>query len=221
MDAVQMQAMLSKSPLFSGAALPPEKATVKKFSAGQIISDHLGSAAAVGLVVSGRVAVYAMALDGKDVQLSTLPPGECFGICNLYAESELETVLCCAVATEILYFPKDAVLECMEKDPALAVKYAGLCNQKIQFLLQRIALLTMQSCRGRVIAYLLTQKDEKSQVVSMGSREDLARSLGVSRASLFRELALLQERGVLKTEGNVHTVLDQSKLENLLYYPYP
>ena len=52
-----------------------------------------------------------------------------------------------------------------------------------------------------------------------GSREDLARRLGVSRAALFRELAALQSMGVLRSEGNLLTVLNAPALEKLLYYP--
>ena len=52
-----------------------------------------------------------------------------------------------------------------------------------------------------------------------GSREDLARRLGVSRAALFRELAALQSMGVLRSEGILLTVLDAPALEKLLYHP--
>ena len=94
-----------------------------------------------------------------------------------------------------------------------------LCNQKLQFLLRRIELLTMQSCRGRVIAHLLAGQDRNGCVKPTGSREDLARQLGVSRAALFRELAALQSMGVLRSEGNLLTVLDTPALEKLLYHP--
>lgn len=119
-----------------------------------------------------------MALDGKDVQLNALTVGECFGVCNLLADTELETVLRCGEETEVLYIPKTVLLSCMEQDAGLAMRYAALCNRKIQFLLRRIELLTMQSCRGRLIAHLLEQQDKVGVVKITGSREDLARRLG-------------------------------------------
>ena len=77
----------------------------------------------------------------------------------------------------------------------------------------------MHSCRGRVIAHLLAGQDRNGCVKPTGSREDLARQLGVSRAALFRELAALQSMGVLRSEGNLLTVLDTPALEKLLYHP--
>ena len=211
MEQVELERRLAQSPLLAGVSLPAEQARVQSFPAGHILSDRPGGVPSVGLILSGRVEVYSVALDGKDVQLSTLPAGECFGVCNLLAGAELET--------EVLYIPKPVLLACMERDAGLSLRYAELCNQKLQFLLRRIELLTMQSCRGRVIAHLLAGQDRNGCVKPTGSREDLARQLGVSRAALFRELAALQSMGVLRSEGNLLTVLDTPALEKLLYHP--
>ena len=211
MEQVELERRLAQSPLLAGVSLPAEQARVQSFPAGHILSDRPGGVPSVGLILSGRVEVYSVALDGKDVQLSTLPAGECFGVCNLLAGAEQET--------EVLYIPKPVLLACMERDAGLSLRYAELCNQKLQFLLRRIELLTMQSCRGRVIAHLLAGQDRNGCVKPTGSREDLARQLGVSRAALFRELAALQSMGVLRSEGNLLTVLDTPALEKLLYHP--
>ena len=72
------------------------------------------------------------------------------------------------------------------------MRYAALCNRKLQFLLRRIELLTMQSCRGRLIAHLLERQDEKGVVRLAGSREDLARRLGVSRAAVWKAIEALR-----------------------------
>ena len=211
MEQVELERRLAQSPLLAGVSLPAEQARVQSFPAGHILSDRPGGVPSVGLILSGRVEVYSVALDGKDVQLSTLPAGECFGVCNLLAGAELETVLRCGEETEVLYIPKPVLLACMERDAGLSLRYAEL--------LRRIELLTMQSCRGRVIAHLLAGQDRNGCVKPTGSREDLARQLGVSRAALFRELAALQSMGVLRSEGNLLTVLDTPALEKLLYHP--
>ena len=169
MEQVELERRLAQSPLLAGVSLPAEQARVQSFPAGHILSDRPGGVPSIGLILSGRVEVYSVALDGKDVQLSTLPAGECFGVCNLLAGAELETVLRCGEETEVLYIPKPVLLACMERDAGLSLRYAELCNQKLQFLL--------------------------------------------------RELAALQSMGVLRSEGNLLTVLDTPALEKLLYHP--
>lgn len=180
---------LSICPLLAELPLRQTDVSERSFRAGQIISDRLGGIPAVGMILSGRVDAYSVALDGKDVLLNSLTSGECFGVCNLLAKAELKTVLRCAEDTTILYVTKPVLLSLMKQKVDFAVRYAEMCNQKIQFLIHRIELLTMQSCRGRVIAYLLEKKDASNLVHVTVSREDLARQLGVSRAALFRELS--------------------------------
>ena len=219
MTQTERENALDASPLLAGCRFGAGQLTDGAYPAGQMLGDRPHGVASVGLVVSGAVDVYSVALDGKDVQLNTLPPGECFGVSNLLTPEELETVLRCAVDTVVLYVPKAVLLERMERDAALTLRFAALCDRKLQFLLRRIELLTMQSCRGKLIAWLLSQKDERGRVTVHGSREDLARQLGASRAALFRELSALQALGALAVEGNTLTVLDQGLLEKRLYQP--
>lgn len=120
-----------------------------KFRAGQIISDSMHGLSSVGVVENGRVDIYAVALDGRDVQLNSIGAGECFGICNLLVAEPLQTVLRCAEETTVRFWEKEALVAAMRGDAALAMAYAALCNAKIQFLLSRIEMLTMQSCRGK------------------------------------------------------------------------
>ena len=214
---MDIQEKLAISPLLAALPLNPADVSERRFHAGQIISDRPGGVPAVGLILSGRVDAYSVALDGKDVQLSSLAAGECFGVCNLLAEAELETVLRCAEDSDVLYIPKPVLLRLMRQDVDFALRYAALCNKKLQFLIRRIELLTMQSCRGRVIAYLL-EKQVDHTVHLTGSREDLARQLGVSRAALFRELSALQGRNAIRAEGSTIHLLDEPLLEDLLYH---
>ena len=78
---------------------------------------------------------------------------------------------------------------------------------------------THLSCRGRVIAFLLAGQNENREVIFRGSREDLARHLGISRAALFRELAALQSAGAVEACGNRFYVTNLRRLEEMLYYP--
>ena len=95
--------------------------------------------------------------------------------------------------------------------------YAALCNAKIQFLLSRIEMLTMQSCRGKVLAFLLAEKREDGVILLRGTRDELASRLSVSRAALYRELSALQSGGYLEVGESRLRVLNTSALEKLLY----
>lgn len=184
-----------------------------------MVSDCPKGIPSIGLVLSGRIDVYSVAIDGRDIRLNSLSFGECFGIGNLFMEGELTTVLRCTEETAILYIAKEQVIRILQSDIAFSLRYASLCNEKIQFLIRRIEQLTIQGCRSKVIAYLLAHRDSCGEVQLSYTREEWARYLGVSRAALFRELATLQDQGALTIRNTSFHTADKELLERLLYQP--
>lgn len=217
-DAAVRDALLA-SPLLGGCVLDSSAYSVRAYRGGRIISDCPDGVPSVGLVVSGRVDVYSVAVDGRAVQLNSLSHGECFGILNLFAKAEMGTVLRCGRPARVLYLTKAQLKLMMERDSALALRYARICNEKLQFLLRRIEQLTMQSGRSKLLTYLLSNMDESGKVTLPFTREDWANYLGISRAALFRELASLREQGAVLSEGDCLCVPDKQKIEQLLYQP--
>lgn len=131
-----------------------------KFRAGQIISDSMHGLSRRGRG-GKRTRRHLRRGAGRARRAAQFHRrGECFGICNLLVAEPLQTVLRCAEETTVRFWEKEALVAAMRGDAALAMAYAALCNAKIQFLLSRIEMLTMQSCRGKVLAFLLAEKRE-------------------------------------------------------------
>lgn len=170
------------------------------------------------LVVKGKIEVYSIAMDGKEVLLSLLKEGDCFGISNLFlADTELPTVLMCATDAEVLLIPKHLLIEAMKANGELAIRYATVYNEKIQFLLQKIESLTMQSGKCKVAEYLLSHTNERDIAVLEHSKEHLASALGISRASLFRELSYFQNEDIISQEREGIRINNRSRLEAILH----
>lgn len=217
MGREELQRIIACSPLFCGCDIPSENVLIKICRKGQIVSDRQKGQEFVGLIVRGAVDVYSIAMDGREIVLSRLEEGDCFGVINLLSDAELPTVLKCRNETKLLLIPKRLFIQAMKEDPDLALRYAGFCNRKMQFLIKRIEFLTMQSGRNKLIQYLLMYRDEDSCVRLDCSKEDFAAVLGISRASMFRELAALQEQGLVCQNPGQIRILDRARLEDILY----
>lgn len=194
-----------RSELLRGVRLDPQRVCVKKLRSGQMAIDRIGTVACVGLVLQGSIDVYSVAFDGCEIKLSSLHEGQMFGICNLFAPDDLTTVLRSRQSTDVLFIPKDYLIELMHEDSELMLRYLKLCNEKIQFLLRRIEELTMQTSRMKLLSYLRNHATRDGLVVLDGTREDIARYLGISRATLFREMACLKREGnIVSREGDLY-----------------
>lgn len=195
--------------LFGGIEVDMQHVIIKKLRKGQIIVDYIDGEEYVGIVQVGEIDVYSVALDGKTVKLTTLVSEDVFGICNLFYQSDLTTVLKAKEKSIVYMIPKTYVRACVMKDEAILNQYLNLCNRKIQFLIHRIEELTMQSPRNRLLDYLTAHCETDGRVRLQCTREELAGHLGISRATLFREIAALKKENYITTKS-VHIYINQN-----------
>ena len=217
MGREELQKLMAVSPLFGGCEIPADEVRLKKCRKGQLVNDRQKGQECVGMIVRGALDVYSVAMDGHEIILSRLETGDCFGVVNLLADAELPVVLKCRSETHLLMIPKHLFVQAMREDAELAMRYAGFCNRKMQFLIRRIEFLMIQSGRSKLIQYLLMRSGTDGCIHLDGPKEKLAFALGISRASLFRELAGLQERGMIHQEPGIIRIADRKELERILY----
>ena len=213
----EIKAAVEASPLLGGCNLSVSGMQVKYCHKGQIVSDRQKNKEILGLIMEGSMDVYSIALDGREILLSQLERGDCFGVVNLLTKTELPTVLRCRTDTTLVIIPKCQLFSAMEKNSELALRYAGFCNRKMQFLIRRIEFLTMQSGRKKLVQYLLEVPGKGGRFGKNVSRDELASILGISRASLFRELSVLTKQGLIALRGSEICLLKPDELEEILY----
>ncbi|WP_409968912.1 Crp/Fnr family transcriptional regulator [Bengtsoniella intestinalis] len=202
--------VLGGTVLFEHMALPLHQIPCFMVEKGQPI--HHVNGEGIVCIIKGQVDIFTTALDGNHVCLSTAKVGDFFGISNLFAHQELQTQLKAKTNAQLAYISKELFVDLMHKYPDLGVRYATICNEKIQFLLDRIAQLTIQSARQKVGLFLL-QRSELPQPTTLLPREKLASYLGMSRASVFRELAFFKQENIISLTGNQLTILNPSLLK--------
>lgn len=184
---------------------------VKIFHTDDVISDKVEGKDCIGVISDGNIAVYSMSLEGKEVLLNTLSKNDCFGISNLFTACSLQTTLIAKKTTTIKYILKETIIKEMETNPSFAIKYASYCNEKIQFLLEKIEFLTVHTSKNKLIFYFLSHMDDNKQVRIDCTREELAERLGISRAALFREISYLQKHEVIEIHKNYFEIKDKIK----------
>ncbi|MGB4405714.1 MAG: Crp/Fnr family transcriptional regulator [Sphaerochaeta sp.] len=183
---------------------------------GQVVGDTDGCFSLAAFVEEGELDVFSVALDGTRILVSTLGKSEVFGISNLFEEEDLRTLLQCRTDCVLLSVGKDVLRTAILKSPLAMVEYAKLCNRKIQFLIRRIEQLSLTSARLKVAEHLVSHTTAENPELSLVSKASLALPLGISRASLFRELASLEKLGAVDSGGSTVRVTNRKILESIL-----
>ena len=90
--------------------------------------------------------------------------------------------------------------------------YLHYLTGRIRFLSGRLQTLAQPGVEGKLVRYLLSGDAGPLTCSATG----LCQRLGVSRASLYRAFAALEESGLIRREGKTITVLDPAGLETVL-----
>lgn len=171
--------------------------TAERCAAGDVIYTRTRFRRAMGLVLEGRLAV----LKGRDLLLNTLGPGQCFGVAALFCPAEdYVTTVQAKTPAVILFLPDQWLVELFRRYPQTSVAYIAFLSQRIRFLNRKIDSFTAPNAQETLYRHLLSVQREGFAAVP-GGYSQLARSLNMGRASLYRALDALEAEGRIRREG--------------------
>lgn len=208
---------LAAAPLFSGYS-PEELAqllrgtpqTLRRYERGEVLCAPDNFRKELAVVLSGQILVSKG--DGELV-VSVLSPGELFGAASLFNdESDYVSTLTAKRTSSVLAFSQEAVQLLMDAQPRFRRNYIRYLSCRIRFLSDKIDALIQGSGEKKLSTWLANQMDDHGEVLLPCSMTELAARLNIGRASLYREMQKLEERGVLVRQNKRITILDAAAL---------
>lgn len=171
---------------------------------------------ALPFLLSGEVKLTKAGPQGREYVLHLLRPGAFCDVAALYYTGGVPTSAVMVTSGRVLWLEKSALLRCLSRNPALAAYLLGVLSHRQRLFINKIVSSQgVISVSRRVAAWLLHRsRMEKSATLHLsGTRELLARLLGVSRESLSRELNGLARAGVIRLERSHIEILQRETLE--------
>lgn len=151
-------------------------------------------------VVEGQVRLERFTSEGRTAVLHTAMPDESFAAAAVFAE-RYHCDATAAVPSEVMLFPKDAVLNALRECSDTSLKYVALLSDQVRTLRAMIELRSNLSARERIIQYLQLFADSATRTVSVrGTLKDLASELGLAPESLYRALKRLEDDGTIERD---------------------
>lgn len=208
------QAALCNCPIFRGLEfdeitlfLDRIGAYCDKIPAGEEIPTEKDGKTRMGIILSGTVKILSPT---DHAVLNRLESGSVFGVSCLYGEESAKTLLLAKKATSVLFFGgKDA--ELLWEDPRLRKNLISFLTDRIRFLNEKIASFTAHDSEEKLLSFLKQNTDEAGKVQLPASFAELARTLHLGRASLYRAMEKLEARGVLIRNGKFLKLCDPNE----------
>lgn len=160
----------------------------------------------LGVVLSGQLQVTKGTL-----AVSVLEPGDLFGAAALYSdEPEFATTITARGSSRCLMLEQRLMDRLLAEQGKIRENYLRYLTGRIRFLSGRLQTLAQPGVEGKLARYLLSGGGGSCPAT------ELCQRLGVSRASLYRAFAALENSGLIVRRGKTITVVDPAGLETVL-----
>lgn len=208
--------LLKSTPLFSDVdekklADTALSSAVCEYSKGdEITSDGF----ALYVVLHGSANVYRTE-GGQRVLLNTIKENGVFGAAQLFCEDKAFSSVKASTACTCLKIPKAEVSRLLASDSAFSLNYVSFLSDRIRFLNKKIASFTAGSGEQTLASYLLSLPADDDTVKLGSNMSSLAKTLNLSRPTLYRALISLQNRGIIEKNGKDVKILSKQKLKSI------
>jgi len=221
-----MYHVISTSPFFRGLS-PMEVETIlnkvshsiKSFSKGQTIAQREEEVKNLCIVVAGSVKGEMVDFSGRILKIEEMFAPQPIAHAFLFGDRNRYPVDVIAIEDcKILFIPRADVIRMLQQSDVILRNYLNAISNRAQFLSNKLWFLSFKTIKEKVAHYLLnlSQNESKSTIVLPKSHQELAELFGVTRPSLARVFAEMQDDMILTVNRREITIINRHKLLEMI-----
>jgi CRP-like cAMP-binding protein len=210
-------------PLFSG--LPEDQlrdlasiAITKNFVKGKAIFAEGDPASGLYVVLSGRVKIYKISIDGKEQILHIFGAGEPFAEVPVFEGKRFPAHAEAIEDSSFLFFPRPDFIDLIKRNPSLALNMLAILSRRLRNFTALVDDLSLKEVPGRLAAHFLYLSEQRQGADDLEldiPKSQLAGMLGTIPETLSRILARMTKQGLIFSEGPKIRIADRQALVDL------
>ena len=175
--------------------------SVCEFSKGETIFSPDNFQKKIGFIIDGECRVERPREDGASVFLNTLHKHDSFGIiAALSSGAEYPTHITASKNATVLFLNGDDLSEMIKSYPEISMNVISFLTSRISFLNKKVTTFSGKSTLQKLAAYLLAKYRDEGDTVKT-SKTKLSCELGIGRASVYRDLDILEEKTFIEIQA--------------------
>jgi CRP-like cAMP-binding protein len=218
--------VLVNNPLFRG--ITPERLFAdleeisfhtRSYKKGEILAQQGAVCNRLVILTKGSVRGEMIDYSGRLIKVEDIAAPRAIAPLFLFGEENRYPVEVTAnEPTEVIELPKSSVLSLFRKNEQFLENYMNLSANYARTLSDKLFFMSFKTIRQKIASYLLRlyKQQQQLQITLDRSQQELSDYFGVSRPSLARELAHMQEDGLLIADRKHITILQKEQLVRLI-----
>ena len=217
---------LVNNPLFRG--ITPERLFAdleeisfhtRSYKKGEILAQQGAVCNRLVILTQGSVRGEMIDYSGRLIKVEDIAAPRAIAPLFLFGEENRYPVEVTAnEPTEVIELPKSSVLRLFRKNEQFLENYMNLSANYARTLSDKLFFMSFKTIRQKLASYLLRlyKQQQQTHITLDRSQQELSDYFGVSRPSLARELAHMQEDGLLIADRKHITILQKEQLVRLI-----
>ena len=217
---------LVNNPLFRG--ITPERLFAdleeisfhtRSYKKGEILAQQGAVCNRLVILTKGSVRGEMIDYSGRLIKVEDIAAPRAIAPLFLFGEENRYPVEVTAnEPTEVIELPKSSVLRLFRKNEQFLENYMNLSANYARTLSDKLFFMSFKTIRQKLASYLLRlyKQQQQTHITLDRSQQELSDYFGVSRPSLARELAHMQDDGLLIADRKHITILQKEQLVRLI-----
>lgn len=166
----------------------------------------------------GKVKSYRSNDIGKELITDVYQAGDFIGYLSILENKPYQESAMALEDCVLAIIPKDDFFKLLHNDRDVAHYFIKLLSNNLTEKEARLIQLAYDSVRHRVADSIirLVEKNDSENLTLQMSREDLANLVGTSKETVIRTISDFKDEKLIRTKGNVITILDIEKLRYIV-----
>lgn len=204
----------SLSPQVLKSVLSCDKTEMVDYKRGETIYSSDYFRFSVGFIIRGGAKVLK---SENGVIISKLSDNSLFGCAALFSgKDHFVNEIVATKDTRVFYIDKSIIVKLMQLDTTFPISYIRYLSDRILFLNKRIVNFTGGSAESRLANYLLSCFADYKTYELDRSMSQLAVSLDIGRASLYRAFDALEVGEAVERDGKYIRLVDKERLKEFI-----
>jgi len=184
---------------------------------GKILFREGDPAEAIYIIKSGKVKLYTVDSEGREIILDITSPGEILGEDSFAGEGEYEYTAESITALRTCVISRDRVWNLMDESPGFARVILKNMGTRLKRSENTIKNLMEQDALKRTAGFLLLRTERLNDTSVTLTTDEIAASTSLRRETVSRKLTDLKNMGIIERKGQrMIEVKDREKLMDLL-----
>jgi len=168
------------------------------------------------IVRSGNISLVLNSLDGREMVINEMRPGDVFGDLGILTKQPRSTSAIARANSELLVIPRQAFIHIIDTEPQVARRMLEITAHRLQQNGERESALAFMDAQARLARLLLELEiEQKDKGYVTISQEELANRTGLIRQTVAKALGKWRRSGWLITGRGRILILNHKALENL------